>query len=368
MSRKISLIIGAGCTVSDVSTRSKIRRPPLDKGFFSIANTTNSAQVNTIVSYITENYGLDISQRENDSLEKVMAMIYTDVFDPNLEHDASRVFRELITLFNRRLADTTNNLRATQQRYLYRIISYYLKNGVKPKDITIVTFNQDIQIEKVLHKLGQTERYWKIGTIFNFPYCYSVPISPTNITFPSETKSKEDLFKIGKDPNLKGIRIFKLHGSLNWHSTHRSSRPSPRAMFRPNRVIRITRRQIIPLQMTLTLTGGHHAQNTFPVIVPPITHKSGILHNYIKPLWRMAETELKAANEVVIFGYSCPVMDFESSNLIQRSLKKAARYEDLSIIDPNSSIITRYIDLIKPPQITWYPSAKDFLQRKLTCT
>ncbi len=362
MSRKISLIIGAGCTVSDVSTRPKIWRPPLDKGFFSIANTTNPTEAKIIVSYITENYGLDILQPENDSLEQVMAMIYTDVFDPNLEHNSSRVFRELITLFNQRLADTTNNLRATQQRYLYRIVSYYLKNGVKPKDITIVTFNQDIQIEKVLYKLAQTERYKKIGTIFNFPYCYSIPISSATVTGPTGTKSKEGLFKLANDSNLKGIRILKLHGSLNWHSTHRSRKPSPRAMFRPNRVIRITQRQIIATQMTFT--GTHHAQHTLPVIVPPVTHKSAILHNYIKPLWRMAEQELRAANEVVIFGYSCPVMDFESSNLIQRSLKEAAKYKDLSIIDPDSSVLTRYINLIKPPQITCYPSATDFLQRK----
>ncbi len=364
MSRKISLIIGAGCTVSDVSTRPQIWRPPLDKGFFTIANKTNLAEVKIIVSYITENYGLDILQGENDSLERVMAMIYTDVFDPNLGPSASGVFRELVALFNERLADTTNNLRATQQRYLYRIICYYLKNGVKPKDIAIITFNQDIQIEKVLHKLGQLKRYWKFGTIFNFPYCYSLPISPQSITAPGGTESKEDLFKVGNDPNSKGIRILKLHGSLNWHSTHRSSRPTPQAMFKRDRAIRITRRQIIALKMTFTKTGGHHAQHTLPVIVPPITHKSIILHNHIRRLWRMAEKELKAANEVVIFGYSCPVMDFESSNLIQRSLKEAAKYENLSIIDPDPNVTTRYIDLIKPPQLTWYPSAKDFLRRR----
>ncbi len=361
MSRNISLIIGAGCTVSDVSTRPKIWQPPLDKGFFSIANTTNSAQVNTIVSYITETYGLNILQRENDSLEKVMTMIYTDVFDPNLAGNASRVFRELITLFNRRLADTTNNLKATQQRYLYRIISYYLKIGVKPKNITIITFNQDIQIEKVLYKLAGTERYKNIGTIFNFPYCYSIPLSSVDVTIPKATKNEKDLFKLANNSNLKGIRILKLHGSLNWYSTHMSTRPSPHAMFNPNRVIRITRRQIIDPQMTFT---GGRTQYTFPVIVPPVTRKSAILHNYIKPLWGMAEQKIKAANEIVIFGYSCPVMDFESSNLIQRSLKEAAKYEDLSIIDLDSSVLRRYIDLIKPPQITCYPSAADFLQRK----
>lgn len=123
MTQKVVFIIGAGSTVSDVTTRSRKRQPPLDKGFFSVANSTNRRKVNRIVSYTKEVYNMDIMNSENDSLEKIMAIIYTDIFDPGLGDKASEVFRELISLFNRRLADTTNNLPATQQRYLYRIIT-----------------------------------------------------------------------------------------------------------------------------------------------------------------------------------------------------------------------------------------------------
>lgn len=359
MAQKVCLIIGAGSTIADVSARPRKSQPPLDKKFFSIANTTNPEEVKRIALYVKETYRLDILQRENDSLEKVMAMIYTDVFDPTLEHKASMVFRALIGLFNRRLADTTNNLRATQKRYLYRIIRYYLKKEFKPDDITIITFNQDIQIEKVLYKLEQTKGYKKFGKIFNFPYCYSIPVSPANITSPSGTS--KGLFERGRILSREGIRILKLHGSLNWYSTHTSRKIRPRAMFRPDRVIRMTLRQTVNPQMTYR--GEHRRQCALPVIVPPVTHKSAILHNHIKPLWKNAEDALKRANQILVFGYSCPTMDFESSNLIQRSLRGNTKYEKFLIIDPDPGVLSRYIDLIKPSQVIYYPSAENFLKK-----
>lgn len=211
MTRKVVFIIGAGSTVADVTTRSRKWLPPLDKGFFSIANSTNHKEVNAIVSYTKEVYDMDIVNPESDSLEKIMAMLYTDIFDPGLGDKASEIFRKLIGLFNRRLADTTNNLPATQQRYLYRIITYYLNKGFNPSDLTIITFNQDLQIEKILHKLDQTKRWVRVGKIFNFPFCYKLQKSE-KITSP--TKSRKNLFNIG-DTNLGGVKILKLHGSLN---------------------------------------------------------------------------------------------------------------------------------------------------------
>lgn len=355
MKQKVCFIIGAGCTVADALSLPKKERPPLDKGFFLLSNKTNPVSVSKIKSYIEENYGLDILYVENDSLESVMAKIYTDIFNPDLKGKATDVFRTLISLFNRRLADTTNRLPATKMRYLYRMICHYLYTGVDPEDITIITFNQDIQIEKILHKLEQTQRYSESGRIFNFPFCYNVDFVAT--TFP---KNSGNIFKEGK-PDLIGIKLLKLHGSLNWYSTHRTTRVSPVAMFNPIRPIRVTCRQTINPQMRHARRGG--ALSTLPVIVPPVTHKSGILHDRIRPLWTKAKGALQKANEVVIFGYSCPAMDFESSNLIQRSLRSGV-YEVLWVIDPDPNVLTRYIELIKPDQITYYPSARDYLERR----
>ena len=132
-------------------------------------------------------------------------------------------------------------------------------------------------------------------------------------------------------------------------------------MFRQDRRIHVTHRRQITTHMSYT--GGGRRQHTLPVIIPPINHKSAILHNSMKPLWDKARKALKKANEVVIFGYSCPPADFESSNLIQGSLRNGI-YEALWVIDPDSSVLTRYIELVKPDQITYYPSAKDYLYRR----
>jgi len=355
MAQKICLIIGAGCTVSDTSERNQKQRPPLDKGFFSMANKTNAAMVSKIKSYLEKMYGIDILKPGNDSLEGAMAKIYTDIFDPNLKDSAIVVFRTLISLFNRRLGDTTNNLPATNRRFLYRIISNFLKSNVRPDDITIITFNQDIQIEKILNKMEHTQTYRKFGHVFDFPSCYQIWFD--KVTFPKHGKM---LFDLG-DGNPKGVKILKLHGSLNWYSLHKSQKISPKAMFKEDRPIYVTRRQRIDIQMRYTL--GSRSRHTIPVIIPPVTHKSGILHNHIKPLWNMAEKALENANEVVIFGYSCPTMDFESSNLIQRSLKRGT-YEVLWVIDPDPLVLTRYIELIRPAEITYYPSGTDYLGRR----
>ena len=354
MGQKICLVIGAGCTVADVAKRSLKNRPPLDKGFFSIAQKTNPSSVNKVKSYVKGVYGSDILIPENDSLEEVMATIYTDILNRNLRDSATEAFRTLIALFNRRLADTTNQLPATRRRYLYRIISHFLKTGAKPCDMTIITFNQDIQIEKILEKFQNTKTHNNIGKIFNFPFCYCMD-------FESTTKPSNTNIFAGGDINSNGIELLKLHGSLNWYSTHTSPNVSPKAMFKPDRRIRLTRRRKIDTQMRYT--GGSRRQHTLPVIIPPINHKSAILHNSIKPLWHKAEESLKRANEVVIFGYSCPPTDIESSSLIQRSLRNGI-HEALWVIDPAPSVLTRYIELVKPDQITYYPSAKDYLDRR----
>ena len=355
MAQKICLVVGAGCTVADALSLPKKERPPLDKGFFSIANKTNSGLTNKIKLYITENYGLDILLPENDSLETVMAKVYTDIFDPKLKGEATTVFRVLISLFNRRLADTTNSLPATRKRYLYRIVSAYLREGAKPEDITIVTFNQDIQIEKILNKLEETESYKAKGKIFNFPDCYSIDFD--TITAPRHGK---ELFAEG-DESLKGIKLLKLHGSLNWYSLHNSPNISTAAMFKESRQIKVTCRRTINTQMRYA--GGHRRQYALPVIVPPVSHKSAIFHNDIKHLWNIAEEALKTANEIMIFGYSCPAMDFESSNLVQRSLKNGG-YEVLWVIDPDPRILMRYVELIKPGKITYFPYAHDYLESR----
>src|SRR4051812_48164239 len=107
MSKKVVILLGAGATVSDVATKARKDRPPLDRHFFAEARLTHSTAVGQVRRYIERTYASDILAPANDRLERVMALIYTDLFNPILVDDALEAFRGLLNLFTRRLAMTT---------------------------------------------------------------------------------------------------------------------------------------------------------------------------------------------------------------------------------------------------------------------
>jgi hypothetical protein len=350
---KLAVLLGAGATLSDVATRPLKERPPLDRGFFRVAKVANPSVTANVTSYMTKVYESDILAPTEDSLERVMGQIYTDTFNPGLKKDATEAFRALLRLFTRRIASTTNDIEPTNKRWLYRIVASYLAAGVEPGDITIVTYNQDLQVEKSLCLMAETARWERFAEqIFNFPGCYA--LGDRDVTEPGGVAASE-LFP--EHDAVDGcIRVLKLHGSLNWYSSHTSPKPSQTAMFNPSRLISITRRRIIPTDMMISGTRSTHA---LPVLVPPVTHKSSVLHDDLREVWRLAEEVLDRADELVVFGYSCPPLDFESANQLRRS--QLRKQSQVSVIDPDGQIAARYIDLLKPTRLSYFSSAKSFL-------
>lgn len=264
----------------------------------------------------------------------------------------------LLQLFTRQLAHTTNDIAATKKRAVYRLLAHYLSVGVTPDDLTVVTFNQDLQVEKCLQLMSATPKWVRHQKeLFSFPGCYC--IGPHDVTAPTGS-STSPLFEESVDVDAH-VRVLKLHGSLNWYSTHLSQRPSPTAMFKHDRQLWITRRIRIDPQMALSRSVQRaRTLYTLPVVVPPVTHKSAVLHDDLKAVWREAETRLKGADEIVIFGYSCPALDFEAANLLRRSL--TGREVTVVVIDPAASVATRYIELLKPSELKYYPSFQQYLE------
>lgn len=355
---KLVILLGAGATLSDVASRARKGRPPLDKRFFSDALITHASRMSTVRRYMSETYDIDITRPDHDSLEGVMAQVYTDIYNPLLNESALRAFRSLVGTFNARLAATTNGIRATNKRLLYRIVTRYLWEGVAPKDLTIITFNQDIQAEKMLHPMSTTPRWSSLSeTIFNFPGLYQLDVPSANVSKPL-TEPEENLFP--DQAELDGcIRLLKLHGSLNWYSTHSSPTPSPRAMFKPNRAIYITRRKTIAPGMPFSST--QRRLYTAPVIVPPVSHKSAVLHDDVAALWRLSEEALTQADEIVVFGYSCPALDFESSNQLRRSQRARSKQPTVKLIDPDPAVASRYVDLLLARRLHYFSSGHVFL-------
>jgi hypothetical protein len=134
---------------------------------------------------MVNHYGGNLRASELDSLERVIAVLYTDIFGEDLTVPAFSAFRQLVKVFLRRLAITTNDIPMTKGSRLYRIIAGVLNSGVEPEDLTIITFNHDLQIEKALDRLSGMRGRAGLE-VFHFPNCYRMEFeqvtSPTTGT------------------------------------------------------------------------------------------------------------------------------------------------------------------------------------------
>jgi hypothetical protein len=304
-------------------------------------------------------YEIDILQAAHDSLEGVMGQLYPDLYDPALTSDALPAFRDLVELFTQRLATTTNELAASRRRLLYRMLVRYMGEGFEPGDITIATFNQDLQVEKILEHLGKAKRWSRVAdALFCFPHMYATGAWKA-VTAPSG--GGLEIFEEAPEDRTDCIRVLKLHGSLNWYSTHNSRRLSPDAMFRKDRPLRVTCRKTI--DPTMGFSGPSRRVYSIPVVIPPVNHKTSVLHDNLRSVWSLAEQRLREADELVVFGYSCPALDFESSNLLRRANRKRPARARTIVIDPVGSVASRYIEMLEPTQLQYFPSANAFLER-----
>jgi hypothetical protein len=354
---KTVLIVGAGSTLSDAISKPLRWRPPLDKGFFAACGKLGFSERLAIIRYLQRNYDIDPTSEEHDSLERIMAIIYADIGNPLLEKAAVRAFRALIRLFNRRIAETTNALMSTNRTNLYRILAKKLKNDTSPSEISVVTFNQDLQIEKTLARLEKTKLYQRLGPIFRFPACYRIADASDRLSRPPRSLTR---FQKGSDDSM-GIPLLKLHGSLNWFSAHTSRLVPKNAILNPKKKFNITPRVEIPVDMTFSQ--GKRTTHTFPLIIPPVNHKAAIIHDDLHPIWELAEKALSEAEEIIVFGYSCPATDFESANLIRRSVLNGTNPSSLVVIDPNPEVFRRYVDITNLDHLSYFRSSDAYVEK-----
>lgn len=352
--KKIVLVVGAGATLSDATFSSLKHKPPLDYGFFAGASKTYPKDTRPIVSFFKKTYGIDLLKSDHDSLEQALALLYSDISGP--EHSIDSQLRKLVNLFMRRVAITTNRIWPNQRSHLYRIVSYLLRKKVPPPNITFITFNQDIQIEKTLYEIsGKATFADKACELFSFPDLYRLP--DKGLSTPSDTSVPT--FPTSEN-HAKCIELLKLHGSLNWYSLHHSENISRRAQFNANRNFLLATAATIMLRSVVKQKRKFFY--TFPIVIPPLTHKSGIMHTDIRALWRLAEKKLHNADIVVIFGYSCPSTDFESANMFSKNLRKIRDRIDFYLIDPDPQILARYVQLSAMQKVYYYSDASEFLR------
>lgn len=361
--RRVAIVLGAGATAAEAGTGVPVRnRPPLDKRFFSEmpGERRRGVDVRAIEDHLDQNFGIHL-EGEYDSLEAVMSLLFTE---RRASTTSANLFRRLTLEFNTYVSETTNRLNPHARGLTYRMLLRFLERHVEPSALALISFNQDIQAEKALESLARTAR-WQNRGIFDFPFLYGFPARMSGVRM-----SPADEFTIAPS-DTGGIRLFKLHGSLNWWTEFGRSEPTLDQMFRRDRTAVVMRNSILPPYRNLSRvlqpgSGGRQRKGTvyaLPIVVPPVPQKTSLLPAFLDPVWDAAREKLANADVVVVFGYSCPRLDAESANLLRQSLVKG-KCARLVIVNPDPNVAVRFAELMGRHagcHLTYIPLAADLL-------
>lgn len=344
---KTVLIVGAGATRAAAGQGSPKSRPPLDNDFFEIAKSINKRSYDRVYECLYELVG-DYAPTLMHSLEEVTAYLYIKALDGKNQSQHHLAFITLLRLINEVLAETTNKIKIGPRGLMYRFLLSELERVSQAKDLSIITFNYDLLIERTLDQIAARRG----SDIFSFPGCYrlSEKIDTTHI------HRRPQFSNISEKPI--GVEVLKLHGSLSWQSRHGSNIPSTNGLFRNTRDVHIMNSPYI--SSSLTWKPDSKTIYLKPVIVPPVSGKRGMMHKALHPVWKKAASALRTAERVIVAGYSCPPLDIEARILLSENLRsnKNAR---LYIIDPNTAITSRFVEVCGVRHATVYGSIQQWV-------
>jgi hypothetical protein len=140
-----------------------------------------------------------------------------------------------------------------------------------------------------------------------------------------------------KEVNLRGVKLLKLHGSLNWYV--RGSFSNLAAVFakKPTKVI-------LSAKPRTNETRGFIRQ-----IVPPIYGKF-FGHNHWQVLWEQAHSEIVQAEALVVIGCSLIDTDFHLSGMLGHAValrKRQNRKLQTLVVVNGTKVRRKWLRLLK---------------------
>lgn len=345
---RTAIIIGAGLTRAAAQHAPKKRLPPLDADYFQIAKAV-APDLHAILRDELDDFVGDYSRVLCESLETASTYLYLKALDARKGDRHHTAFLAHLELLNRVLAETTNHIAAGPRSLIYRFLLSEIQRLERPEDLSVITFNYDILVERVLDAMTTAR-----PGIFVFPGCYRLQgLTSARLG----TYAGADQFA-SPDINPSGIAVLKLHGSLNWQSSHTSKSPTPSALTNQKRSLNVLNAKNLPL--SLSRRAGKKPLYLKPITVPPVSGKRGIIHNAILPLWELAGRTLREAERILIVGYSCPPLDLEARILLSENLRRNAR-KRVYVLNPAAEAAARFIRICGVNHATIYESIESWI-------
>lgn len=346
----VALLVGAGASLAEAPASTARRsKPPLDGTFFELCRLAEIDGQGVVQRYMQQNYGLDPFDGTH-GMEEIFNYIYGDAFAPDAPDESYNAYAALVRMYQAAIARTTNPLSGNSQRGVGAVLKHlWLDAG--ERDLTVITFNQDLLIEKALDKMSSLPRY--AGLTWDIRQCYGRTFTFVGAGGP---------FFQAATPG-ESVKVLKLHGSLNWIYKVRSDE-DPRNYVRkiPKRLHCVTD---IEIKLGYRYRENRRMMPMIPFVVPPIYEKSSQYQEAIAPIWTQAEEVLSSVERLIIFGYSFPSADFEARRLLRRSFHANASLNKVTIINPSASVAQRVGDLLESASVAHHKKVSAYVDRDL---
>ena len=313
-------IIGAGASKSHSGgrfpTADRLLAHLLDRYFSSPLTELNKgtlapdSEVGMLAfrKYLLKRLGQDLSDRSTvQDLEAILGFIESDI---EVYQDPSLLLARDFLVHLVRVGLVAIHGDETDNRGEY----HQLADSLTPAD-SLITFNWDILLDNALGRelLVTSEgppSYGKSARQYEAFFRRFSGVSAGSI----ENLSPPGPVSVGSA--FEGI-FLKLHGSIDWL-----------ACANP---LCENRQLVFPLR-AVEARCGVCLEQLHAVLVPPVVVKRVREWAVLRRLWTRAAAEVGAADELVIWGYSLPAIDFQSRWLLSHA--QTGGLERIAIINP----------------------------------
>lgn len=347
---RTAVVVGAGATLAEAlpGRLSQSELPPLDGTFFRLCRLARLPGRELVDSYMKATYGINPSDGGDHTMEHVFNYIHADASSLRPSDECLAAYWALTTMYAAAIRNTTNGLTGKSRNgvgALFRLLWRTDPTG----EISFITFNQDLVIERSIEATAKTARYKAVP--WNLRRCYRTEFEYTI------NHSNRPMFRYDANgPPGSSLSVLKLHGSLNWVYKVRSASDVKNAIRNPTTRPILYANQQLPASMKFK--ENQRLVDLLPLLVPPIFEKTPRLRQALLPIWKAAEDRLTRAERLIVFGYSFPDADFFARSLFRRSFHRNASLREIHVIDPAPAAAARVAVLTEPDCAHQYQSVE----------
>jgi inorganic pyrophosphatase len=281
----------------------------------------------------------------------------------SISQELQLIRSDLLELIQNILIRLEENLTKEGYQGEYNLFSSNLN-----KSDTIITFNWDLLLDNILHRKQILEGKYKK----NQKKVQADKNNDQYLNFIKDISAFKELLFWGDDKinfpymtrkSNKGYYL-KLHGSIDWlNCTNINCR---------------AQNKVFPALTPNSEYFCSECRNELSLLlIPPVLNKKYKIYPIIDRIWNLAVTEMKAVDELIIWGYSLPPTDFYASWLLHKArnanLKKIVLINPAILMNTNPekkkfrmSLIKHFFDIysncVEKENVFLFESYKDYNQ------